>query len=315
MQPGIYAIGIEKTKPPSADHIGSVVFRVEALCGAPGGGNTSEHLSFVTIDSYGDSGKCDIAPLLSTLGDADIVFVLAGLDENDDILLGRICGAIFEDSIRTFLVLRDAPEATKAGVTGNVPKASVDGVIVLGASSLDTSSTTLSCDNRDPQALGYLLPPVIRAIADVIIRPSCVGIDLVDVLDLLCGKLTRFGTGSAHSGNRPIIATEQAVASLTDQGINLSEIDDVLCNLNGPSSLCMDDFDSICHYLHTRFDDDITWFVPIFDDHLGDNIVVNLMATLRVSGCTIPGWIDICDRVKRTHHIVRPSMSFCFDDK
>jgi len=88
----------------------------------------------------------------------------------------------------------------------------------------------------------------------------------------------------------------------------------MLCNLSGSSNLTMDDYDSVCNYLHTRFNSDNYLLGLMVDDWLGENLVVNLVATQKGSGCMVPDWIDIRDRINRTPRMSPALIAFCSDD-
>lgn len=131
------------------------------------------------------------------------------------------------------------------------------------------------------RAADAVLHNAVAGIAEIINCPGLVNVDFEDVRTVM-GEMGMAMMGSAYANgvDRARIAAEQAVASPLLEGVNLSGARGVLVNITAGEGLKMREVNEVMNTVRTFAADDATIiFGAVYDDTMGDNLRVTVVAT------------------------------------
>jgi len=289
--------------------VGSIQ-QVECLGVESNSPHDSGNLPMVFLPRDTKEGHHDVATLMEKLATADLVFVVANLDEEED-LLGDICNALHNSSIYTFLVI---PESTcsmekHAGLARSerVENVTLDGVLIISEFSMEQPYPATWKGKDESSQQDHFFQQGIRLITDLFTIRGPIGIDFCDVIGKICGRIMRFGVGIARGEGRTLNAAEKALACLIRQGVMLQTINSTLNSISGSyKNMQMDDYNSVNTFAYEHFclnDECCLLLASRPDDNLADNILVSFIAARRPSEeAVFPSWVKINDKYDRMRH-------------
>lgn len=280
----------------------------------------SDNLPLVSLPLISNQDHHDTASLLGMLGTPDLVFIVANLDEEDG-LLKDVCTAIHNGNIPTFLVMPESARTmeSKIGITGleSVEKVTLDGVMIVSASSMEPPYPQSWNVQGASSIQDYLFQLLIRQIVELMTTSNMMGMDYHDVMVTICGGVIRFGAGIPSGKEGTERAAEKASACLFKQGVELQMLSGCLVSVCGSNTTMeMDDYNAVNEYIHNQTKEEcVTRIGVIFDDSLGDNLLVSFIAARRPSEeAVLPPWVKLHDRYDRMRHSEQTVTDSCIYD-
>jgi cell division protein FtsZ len=131
----------------------------------------------------------------------------------------------------------------------------------------------------------------VKGITDLIFMPGYVNLDFADVRNTMSKSgMALMGIGIASGENRAIEAAERAIQHPLLEDMSISGAKAVLMNITSTREITLDQMTEASDRIHKEVGDDaeIIWG-QIFDDTLGDEMRVTVIATGIGSSEMIPG--------------------------
>jgi cell division protein FtsZ len=131
----------------------------------------------------------------------------------------------------------------------------------------------------------------VKGITDLIFMPGYVNLDFADVRNTMSKSgMALMGIGIASGENRAIEAAERAIQHPLLEDMSISGAKAVLMNITSTREITLDEMSEASDRIHKEVGDDaeIIWG-QIFDDTLGDEMRVTVIATGIGSSEMIPG--------------------------
>lgn len=131
----------------------------------------------------------------------------------------------------------------------------------------------------------------VKGITDLIFMPGYVNLDFADVRNTMSKSgMALMGIGIASGENRAIEAAERAIQHPLLEDMSISGAKAVLMNITSTREITLDEMTEASDRIHKEVGDDaeIIWG-QIFDDTLGDEMRVTVIATGIGSSEIIPG--------------------------
>jgi len=131
----------------------------------------------------------------------------------------------------------------------------------------------------------------VKGITDLIFMPGYVNLDFADVRNTMSKSgMALMGIGIASGENRAIEAAERAIQHPLLEDMSISGAKAVLMNITSTREITLDEMTEASDRIHKEVGDDaeIIWG-QIFDDTLGDEMRVTVIATGIGSSEMIPG--------------------------
>jgi cell division protein FtsZ len=131
------------------------------------------------------------------------------------------------------------------------------------------------------RAADDVLHNAVAGIAEIINCPGLVNVDFEDVRTVMAEMgMAMMGSSYANGVDRARVAAEQAVASPLLEGVNLSGARGVLVNITASEGLKMREVNEVMNTVRSFAADDATIiFGAVYDDSLGDDLRVTVVAT------------------------------------
>lgn len=287
----------------------------------------------INIADVGDYRDGNLATLMTIIATADLVFLLACLDDIPAVLLRHLRTTERQRSISMFLVtpepaeetdrrsmvsiIRDGrrfvyevPTPASASGVGNY----LDGIIVASREALLQRESTTTEVRDSPAFTNYLLRYPVEWISNLVNHDQAgfISVSCDDIYKVLHRGVTRFGTGIASGPNRAILATEKAVSCLKQQQVKLADIAGIICIIAGSTAMTMDEYAAVSSYLFSLTDDNADVVVGVIcDDSQVDNLLVTIMAKEKYSGhLLVPDHPNIARWVTNTTEDMRSIPAF-----
>lgn len=278
-----------------------------------------DNLPLVSLPLISNQDHHNVAPLMEEIGTPDLVFIVANLDEKEG-LLEDVCNTLHNENIPTFLVIPESActKESKTGIAGHegVEKVTLDGVMLVSASSMEPPYPQSWYVQGASSIQDNLFQLLIRQIVELMTTSNMMGMDYHDVMVTICGGLIRFGAGISSGKEGTHRAAEKVSACLLKQGVELQMLSGCLVSVCGSNTIMeMDDYNAVNEYIHNQTKEEcVTRIGVIFDDSLGDNLLVSFIAARRPSEeAVLPPWVKLYDRYDRMRHseqIVPDSSSY-----
>ncbi len=230
----------------------------------------------------------DLDKILDAAGDADIVFLAAGLGGGTGSgALPVIAHALREKGILCIAVvtkpflfegkkrMRVAEQALE-----NLKK-EVDTLIVIPNQKL--------LDEVDPHVsmtdslamINEILGLSVKGISDIITKPGYINVDFADVRTIMKDRgLAVMGTARAKGENRAEEAAFNAIASPLLENMDIEGARGVLLNVTGGSSLSLHEISKIASVIYDQSQEDAHIIIgSVIDEDMGEEISVTVIAT------------------------------------
>jgi len=230
----------------------------------------------------------DLDKLLEVIGDADIVFLAAGMGGGTGSgATPVIARALRERNILTIAVVtkpfmfegrrraRVAYDAVKA------LRSEVDTLLIVpNQRLLEISDNNVSM--IDAFALvNDVLDQSVRGISNIIIKPGHINVDFADLCTIMRDMgLAVMGTGKSSGENRAKQAAMSAISSPLLENMSIKGAKGVLLNITGGKNLGLHEINEAASVIYNQADEDANIILgSVIDETLGDEIIVTIVAT------------------------------------
>ena len=230
----------------------------------------------------------DIDKVLEAIGDADIVFVVAGMGGGTGSGAAPVIAkALREKNILSIAVVtkpfifegkRRASVAEKAI---EELKKEVDTLIIIpNQKLLDVVDKQVSMIDAFAM-INNVVGQSMRGISDIITRPGHINVDFADVRTIMKDRgLAVMGTGRARGPERALEAAVQAISSPLLENMSIQGAHGVLLNISGGSSLGIHEISEAASIIYEQAHENANIILgSVIDDSLGDEVVVTIIAT------------------------------------
>jgi len=234
------------------------------------------------------SAEEDMDKILSAIGDADMVFLTAGLGGGTGSgALPAIAHALKEKGILCIAVvtkpfhfegkkrMRVAEQALET------VKKEVDTLIVIpNQKLLDVVDKHVSM--IDAFALiNDILGLSVKGISDIITRPGHINVDFADVRTIMKDRgLALMGTARAKGENRAEEAALDAISSPLLEDMDIEGARSVLINVTGGPSLTLHEVAKAAAVIYDQSDEDAHIIIgSVIDENMADDVSVTVIAT------------------------------------
>ena len=159
-------------------------------------------------------------------------------------------------------------------------KKEVDSIIVIPNERLKTiGEKNTSFKDLIAKADDVLLQAV-KGISDLIMSSGFINLDFADVRKVMSRNGTAImGMGRASGEKRAVDAAQQAINSPLLEDISIEGAKGLLMNLTGPSDMTMEEVDEASSYIKDEAKDAEVFWGLVYDDSMGDEIQVTVVAT------------------------------------
>lgn len=230
----------------------------------------------------------DLDKLLEVIGNADIVFLAAGMGGGTGSgATPVIAKALRERNILTIAVVtkpfvfegrrrsKVALEAVKS------LRNEVDTLLIVpNQKLLETADANVSMIDAFAQ-VNDVLDQSVRGIANIIIKPGHINVDFADLCTIMRDMgLAVMGTGKATGAGRAQKAALAAISSPLLENMSIKGAKGVLLNITGGKSLGLHEINEAASVVYEQADEDANIILgSVIDDNLNDEIIVTIVAT------------------------------------
>lgn len=230
----------------------------------------------------------DLDKLLEVIGNADIVFLAAGMGGGTGSgATPVIARALRERNILTIAVVtkpflfegrrraRVAYDAVKA------LRSEVDTLLIVpNQRLLEISDEKVSM--IDAFALvNDVLDQSVRGISNIIIKPGHINVDFADLCTIMRDMgLAVMGTGKSSGPDRAHQAALSAISSPLLENMSIKGAKGVLLNITGGKSLGLHEINEAASVIYNQADEDANIILgSVIDENMQDEIIVTIVAT------------------------------------
>ncbi len=230
----------------------------------------------------------DLDKVLETVGEADIVFVAAGMGGGTGSGAAPVIArALKAKGILTVAVvtkpfmfegkrrLRVADQAIE------VLKKEVDTLIVLpNQKLLDVVDKEVSMIDAFAR-INEVLNQAVKGISDIIMKPGHINVDFADMREIMRGMgMAVLGTGKSKGDRRAFHAAQQAISSPLLENMSIAGAKGVLLNISGGRNLGLHEISEAASVIYDLVDQDANIILgSVIDDQMGDEVSVTVIAT------------------------------------
>ena len=230
----------------------------------------------------------DLDKLLEVIGNADIVFLAAGMGGGTGSgATPVIARALRERNILTIAVVTK-PFLFEGRRRARVPydavkalRAEVDTFLfVPNERLLEISDQKVSMIDAF-SLVNDVLDQSVRGIANIIIKPGHINVDFADLCTIMRDMgLAVMGTGKSSGEHRARQATMSAISSPLLENMSIKGAKGVLLNITGGKSLGLHEINEAASVIYNQADEDANIILgSVIDENMGDEIIVTIVAT------------------------------------
>jgi len=230
----------------------------------------------------------DTNQIIEYLGEADMVFVTAGLGGGTGTgaapviaSLAKEAGALVVGVVTTPFNFEGKKRRRCAEEGLRNLKGCVDTVITISNEKLRETVAEKTPLNEAFSLADEVLLNAVQGISNLINKPGLINLDFADVRTIMAEKgVAIMGCGTASGENRGILAAQQAISSplLEDASINGAQA--VLYNIVGGPDMTMDEIDEAAALIQEACDDDAEIiFGTVTDEKMTGSISITVIAT------------------------------------
>jgi len=230
----------------------------------------------------------DTNQIIEYIGDADMVFVTAGLGGGTGTgaapviaSLAKEAGALVVGVVTTPFKFEGKKRRRMAEEGLRNLKGCVDTVITISNEKLRETVAENTPLNEAFSLADEVLLNAVQGISDLINKPGLINLDFADVRTIMAEKgVAIMGCGNSSGENRGIIAAQQAISSplLEDASINGAQA--VLYNIVGGPDMTMDEIDEAAALIQEACDEEAEIiFGTVTDEKMTGSISITVIAT------------------------------------
>jgi len=251
------------------------------------GANITKGLGAGAIPDVGRAAaEEDRARITEMIGCANMVFITAGMGGGTGTGAAPVVAQIAKEMGILTVAVVTKPFAhegkrmrlAQIGIEALVEH--VDSLIIVPNEKLMTvlgEDTTLLDAFRSSNSV---LQGAVAGIAEVINVPGLVNVDFADVRTLMSENgMAMMGSASASGPDRAKVAAESAMSSPLLEDVNLAGARGVLVNISSNSSLTLKEYREVTNSVQFAVDDATVIVGSVFDDSMGDELRVTIVAT------------------------------------
>lgn len=230
----------------------------------------------------------DLDKVLDAIGDADIVFIAAGMGGGTGSGGAPVVArALREKGILSIAIVtkpflfEGKRRAEVAEQALNQLRNEVDTLIVIPNQRL---LTVVEHDVSMVDAFGMIndiLGQSVRGISDIITKPGHINVDFADVRTIMRDRgMAVMGTGKAAGPERARKAAENAISSPLLENISIKGAHGVLLNITGGKNLGLHEISEAASIIYDQVHEDANIILgSVIDDTLEDDVIVTIIAT------------------------------------
>ncbi len=230
----------------------------------------------------------DLDKVLEVIGDADIVFIAAGMGGGTGSGGAPVIArALREKGIlsiavvtKPFLFEGKRREKVAEDALAQLRK-EVDTLIIIPNQKLlevvDQNVSMIDAFDMINAVLGQS----VRGISDIITKPGHINVDFADVRTIMRDRgMAVMGTGNASGPERARKAAENAIASPLLENISIQGAHGVLLNITGGKNLGLHEISDAASVIYEQVHEDANIILgSVIDESLEDEVVVTIIAT------------------------------------
>lgn len=230
----------------------------------------------------------DLDKIMSVIGDADIVFLTAGMGGGTGSGAAPVIArALREKGILSIAIVtkpflfEGKRRAKIANDAVDILRKEVDTMIVLPNQKLldiaDQNVSMIDAFGMINQVLGQS----VRGISDIITRPGHINVDFADVRAIMRDRgIAVMGTGRASGENRARKAAESAIASPLLENVSIEGAHGVLLNITGGKNLGLHEISDAASVIYEQAHEDANIILgSVIDESLENEVIVTIIAT------------------------------------
>ncbi len=230
----------------------------------------------------------DLDKVLDAIGDADIVFIAAGMGGGTGSGAAPVVArALREKGILTIAVVTK-PFSFEGKRRGSVAERALDQlrkevdtlIVIPNQKLLGAVDHKVSMDDAFDM-INDVLGQSVRGISDIITKPGYINVDFADVRTIMRDKgMAVMGTGKAAGPDRAQKATENAVSSPLLENISIKGAHGVLLNITGGKNLGLHEISKAASIIYEQAHEDANIIIgSVIDENLEDEVIVTIIAT------------------------------------
>lgn len=238
----------------------------------------------------------DTDKIMDVLEGADMVFVTTGLGGGTGTGAAPVIAALAIEmkaltvAVVTKPFLVEGKKRMKQADEGLAElRGCVDTIITIPNSKLKEVEEKISILEAFRRADDILLQAV-QGISDLIIVPGIINLDFADVKSVMQGMgVALMGIGRANGDNAAIKAMKAAIDSKLLEENSIKGAKGALINITGSKDMPLDEIEASISLIHEEADEDANIiFGTVFDENMGDEVKITVIATGFDSASAIP---------------------------
>lgn len=229
------------------------------------------------------------AQLVEPLADADMVFVTAGLGGGTGTGAAPVVARAIKKANPHTLVVAvvttpfgfEGAKRMNYAEAGHVElKQAVDSLITIPNEKILTQYNKLSVKEAYAKVNDVLFNAV-QGISNLVLRPGLINVDFADVRKVMSeAGSAMMGSGSASGDDRAERAMRDAIENPLLADVNVTDAKGLLVNVTASSDMSVTEWTRIGQQIEEIAADDAETIVgQVFDDELGDELRVTIVAT------------------------------------
>lgn len=230
----------------------------------------------------------DIDKILETVGDADIVFIAAGMGGGTGSGASPVIArSLREKGILTIAIVtkpfifEGKRRAKIAQESMENLKKEVDTLLVIPNQKLlevvGDNVTMISAF----EMINDVLNQSVKGISDIITKPGHINVDFADLKTIMKDMgFAIMGTGKASGNNRSVEASLRAISSPLLENMSIKGAKSILLNITGGDNLGIHEISKAASVIYEQADEDANIIVgSVIDSEMTDEICVTVIAT------------------------------------
>jgi len=230
----------------------------------------------------------DLENIMEAIGDADIVFLAAGMGGGTGSGGAPVIAKALKDRGILSIAVVTKPFAfegkrrmTVAEESLDLLKKEVDTLIVVpNQKLLDVVDRSVSMIESFSM-IDELLIHSVKSISDIITKPGHINVDFADLRATMKGMgLAMMGAGCAQGPDRARVAAQQAISSHLIENMDIKKARGILLNITGGVSLTLHEINDAASVIYDESNESAHIILgSVIDTSLGDEVIVSVVAT------------------------------------